>query len=50
MIDASLISMKAAQAKDKEALLASGEALNDSCDSCHQKYNIDVADVVPEGF
>ena len=41
MIDASLISMKAAQARDKEALLASGEALNASCDSCHRSYDID---------
>jgi hypothetical protein len=41
MIDASLISMRAAQDQDKEALLASGEALNASCDSCHQAYGID---------
>lgn len=41
MIDASLISMEAAQNRDKEALLASGEALNDSCDACHRAYNID---------
>jgi hypothetical protein len=41
MIDASLISMKAAEARDREALLASGEALNESCDSCHSAYNID---------
>ena len=47
MIDASLISMKAAQAKDKEALLASGEALNDSCNNCHQLYNLDVEPIAP---
>ena len=41
MIDASLISMRAAQDQDKEALLASGEALNASCDSCHRAYGID---------
>ena len=41
MIDASLISMKAAQDQDKEALLASGEALNASCDNCHRAYGID---------
>lgn len=41
MIDASLISMKAAQARDKEALLASGEALNASCDNCHRVFNVD---------
>lgn len=41
MIDASLISMQAALDQDKEALLASGEALNASCDNCHRAYNID---------
>lgn len=41
MIDASLISMRAAQDQDKEALLASGEALNASCDNCHQAYGVD---------
>lgn len=41
MIDASLISMKAAQAHDREALLASGEALNASCDGCHRSYDVD---------
>ena len=41
MIDASLISMKAAEARDKEALLASGEALNRSCDNCHRSYDIE---------
>jgi hypothetical protein len=41
MIDASLISMKAAQARDKDALLASGEALNASCDNCHRVYQVD---------
>ena len=25
-------------AKDKDALLASGEAINTSCDNCHLKY------------
>lgn len=41
MADASLISMKAAQARDKEALLASGEALNASCDNCHRVFDVD---------
>jgi hypothetical protein len=41
MIDASMISMKAAQARDKDALLASGEALNASCDNCHRIYDVD---------
>ena len=41
MIDASLVSMKAAEARDKEALLASGEALNRSCNDCHQAYDVE---------
>ena len=41
MTDASLISKKAAEDRDKDALLASGEALNESCDNCHRAYNID---------
>ena len=41
MVDASLISMKAADSRDRDALLASGEALNESCDNCHQAYNIE---------
>jgi hypothetical protein len=41
MVDASLISMKAADSRDRDALLASGEALNNSCDNCHQAYNIE---------
>ena len=41
MIAAALVSMKAAQNRDKEALLASGEALNASCDSCHRSYDVD---------
>lgn len=40
MIDASLVSMKAATNHDKDALLASGEALNDSCDNCHRAYGV----------
>jgi hypothetical protein len=41
MIDASTVSLNAAQAQDKDALLASGEALNASCDNCHRTYNVD---------
>ena len=41
MTEASLVSMKAAQARDKEALLASGEALNASCDNCHRVFDVD---------
>jgi hypothetical protein len=38
MIDASLVSKKAADGRDKDALLESGEALNASCDNCHRIY------------
>jgi hypothetical protein len=41
MIDASLIARKAAQAHDKEGVLASGEALNDSCNGCHRAYDVE---------
>jgi hypothetical protein len=40
MIDASLVSRKAAEGHDKDALLASGEALNNSCDACHRTYDV----------
>jgi hypothetical protein len=38
MMDAAIISLKATEARDPEALLDSGEALNESCDTCHMKY------------
>jgi hypothetical protein len=38
MIEASKVALKAIEAKDAEALLFSGEAINDSCDNCHQRY------------
>jgi hypothetical protein len=38
MMDAAIVSMKATEARDPEALLNSGEALNESCDACHVKY------------
>jgi hypothetical protein len=41
MIDASLISKRAAEARDKEGLLASGEALNASCNGCHLAYDVE---------
>ena len=41
MIDASLIARKAAAAHDKEGVLASGEALNDSCNGCHRTYDVE---------
>jgi hypothetical protein len=41
MIDASLISRNAAIKRDKQALFASGEALNESCEGCHSAYDMD---------
>jgi len=38
MADAAIVALKAIEAKDKEALLASGEGINESCDACHQRY------------
>ena len=38
MIEAAKVALKAIEAKDAEALLLSGEALNESCDNCHQRY------------
>jgi hypothetical protein len=38
MIEAGKIALKAVAAKDADALLFSGEAINDSCDNCHQRY------------
>jgi hypothetical protein len=38
MADAGQIALKAADAKKPEAILEAGEAINMSCDNCHQKY------------
>jgi hypothetical protein len=38
MADAGQIALKAAQAKSPEGILEAGEAINMSCDNCHQKY------------
>lgn len=37
-MDASQMALKAAQAKDKEGILAAGSDLNETCDTCHAKY------------
>lgn len=42
MVDAAKVSYNATVKKDTEALLASGETLNNSCDACHREYNADV--------
>jgi len=38
MIDAANIVLRAANAKDSEKVFESGDALNASCDNCHEKY------------
>jgi len=38
LMDASLVALKATEAKNVEAVSASGEAINASCDNCHQRY------------
>jgi hypothetical protein len=38
MADAGQTALKAADAKSPEGILEAGEAINTSCDNCHQKY------------
>ena len=38
MADAGRIALKAAEAKNPNGILEAGEAINMSCDSCHEKY------------
>ena len=38
MIDAAKVALKATQAKSKEDVLSSGDAINQSCDNCHRRY------------
>jgi hypothetical protein len=38
MSDAGRTALKAADAKSPEGILEAGEAINTSCDNCHQKY------------
>ena len=38
MVEAAQVALKAIEARDSQALLFSGEAINDSCDNCHQRY------------
>lgn len=42
MSKAAMLTYRATQRKDVEALLAAGEVLNNSCDSCHRNYDIPV--------
>jgi hypothetical protein len=39
LADAGVVALKAIEAKNAEALLASGEAINESCNACHRKYS-----------
>jgi hypothetical protein len=38
MIDAARVAVKATEAKSTEGVLASGDAINVSCDNCHRRY------------
>lgn len=38
MIDQGQAALKAAQAHDKEGILSAGSNLNETCDTCHAKY------------
>ena len=38
MIDAGKVVLRAVQARSPDKVMESGEALNESCDKCHQKY------------
>ena len=40
MRDSSRIVLEAVEARSADDLLASGEALNESCDSCHRRYQL----------
>jgi cytochrome c556 len=42
MAKAAMQAYRAAEKHDPEALLAAGEALNHSCDSCHRNYDVPV--------
>lgn len=42
MVDAAKQCQVAADKQDTEAILACGEVLNNSCDNCHRKYQVDV--------
>ena len=38
MMDAGNIALKAAESKNAAGILAAGEAINASCDTCHERY------------
>jgi hypothetical protein len=41
MIDAAKVALKATEAKSADDVLASGDAINMSCDNCHRRYQRD---------
>jgi cytochrome c556 len=47
MTDAASVVLKATQARNVQGILDGGEALNSSCDACHQKYQISVPVELP---
>ena len=38
MVEKGTLALKAAEAHDKEGILESGAAINETCDNCHAKY------------
>jgi len=38
LMESSIVALKAVEAKDAQAVLASGEAIYASCNECHMKY------------
>jgi hypothetical protein len=38
LVDAGTVALRATETKNVEALFGSGEAINASCDKCHQRY------------
>ena len=38
LIESGKVALKAVEAKSPDQVLASGEAINNSCDTCHRKY------------
>jgi hypothetical protein len=38
MVDAAQLALKAAEGQDKEGILSAGSTINETCDSCHARY------------
>jgi hypothetical protein len=41
MIDAGKLTLKAVEGKSTEGILTAGEAVNETCDNCHERYRRD---------